>query len=87
MTDEWDPSIPEHKEIAYGIEIGDGIAEMRNFASARKALKTVGFNVEMDDDLADKGDAIPWYYPLEVCFTFISPEYNEVTRAHSYISG
>lgn len=66
MTDDWDPSIPEHKAIAHGIEIGDGIAEMRNMGSARRALKTVGYVVEMDDDLADKGDEIPWYYPLEV---------------------
>jgi len=65
MTDDWDPSIPEHKDIAYGIELGDGIAEMRNIASARKALKTVGYTVEVDDDLADKGDEIAWYYPLE----------------------
>jgi len=66
MTDDWDPSIPEHKAIAHGIEIGDGIAEMRNIAAARKALNTVGYIVEMDDDLADKGDEVPWYYPLEV---------------------
>jgi len=65
MTDDWDPSIPEHKAIAHGIEIGDGIAEMRNIAAARKALNTVGYIVEMDDDLADKGDEVPWYYPLE----------------------
>lgn len=66
MTDEWDPSIPQHKAIAYGIEIGDGIAEMRNMKAARDALNTVGFTIEQEDDLADKGDEIPWYYPLEV---------------------
>ncbi|CAD6890313.1 unnamed protein product, partial [Tilletia laevis] len=31
MTDEWDASNPEHKRIAHGIEIGDGIPEMRRF--------------------------------------------------------
>ena len=25
MTDDWDPSIPEHKELAHQIEIGIGI--------------------------------------------------------------
>ncbi|KAF8306033.1 delta-sterol C-methyltransferase [Clavulina sp. PMI_390] len=65
MTDAWDPSIPEHKAIAHGIEIGDGIAEMRNMAAARKAIHSVGYQVEADEDLADMGDEIPWYYPLE----------------------
>ncbi|CAD6956550.1 unnamed protein product [Tilletia controversa] len=31
MSDEWDASNPEHKRIAHGIEIGDGIPEMRRF--------------------------------------------------------
>lgn len=65
MTNEWDPSIPEHKKIAHGIEIGNGIPEMRNAHAARSALKSVGFEIELEDDLADKGDDIPWYYPLE----------------------
>lgn len=73
MADHWDPSIPEQKAIAYEIEIGNGIAEMRTMATARKALKTVGYQVEMDDDLADKGDEIPWYYPLEVRASCTSP--------------
>jgi len=65
MTDAWDPSNPEHKTIAHGIEVGDGIAEMRTYAQARKALKTVGFDVELDEDLAERPDEVPWYYPLE----------------------
>jgi sterol 24-C-methyltransferase len=54
MTDAWDPSIPEHKEIAHGIELGDGIAEMRTIADARKAIKSVGFNIIHEEDLADR---------------------------------
>ncbi|EPQ26966.1 uncharacterized protein PFL1_05601 [Pseudozyma flocculosa PF-1] len=65
MTDAWDPSIPEHKRIAHGIEVGDGIPEMRSIEAARSALKTVGFEIEHEEDLADRGDKIPWYYPLE----------------------
>lgn len=65
MTDTWDPSIAEHKHIAHGIEVGDGIPEMRNIAAARQALKTVGFEILHEEDLADRGDKIPWYYPLE----------------------
>lgn len=65
MTDKWDPSIPEHKELAHGIEIGNGIPEMRPIALATQAIKNVGFNLTHDEDLADRSDAIPWYYPLE----------------------
>ncbi|WVW83092.1 hypothetical protein I302_105110 [Kwoniella bestiolae CBS 10118] len=65
MTDEWDPTNPEHKRIAHGIEVGDGIPEMRNLTAARNALKTVGFELEHEEDLADRGDVVPWYYPLE----------------------
>jgi len=65
MTDKWDPSNPEHKRIAHGIEIGDGIPEMRTTAEARDALRTVGFEILHEEDLAERPDPIPWYYPLE----------------------
>lgn len=50
---------------------------MRTIANARNALKSVGFELQHEDDLANRecivnfyayspgGDAIPWYYPLE----------------------
>ena len=69
MTDAYDPSIPEHKAIAHGIEIGDGIAEMRTTADARKALHAVGFEVLHEEDLAERPDPVPWYYPLEGDFS------------------
>lgn len=65
MTDSWDPKNPVHKKIAHGIEVGDGIPEMRPIAAARNALETVGFKIEHEEDLADRGDKIDWYYPLE----------------------
>ncbi len=65
MTDAWDPSIPSHKELAHGIEIGNGIPEMRPLAMARQAIKTVGFELVHEEDLADRPDPVPWYYPLE----------------------
>ncbi|KAL7423949.1 Delta(24)-sterol C-methyltransferase [Cryptotrichosporon argae] len=65
MTDAWDASNPEHKKIQHGIELGDGIAEMRTLSDARKALKAVGFEIVHEQDLADVGDEVPWYYPLE----------------------
>ncbi|KAF5357246.1 hypothetical protein D9756_006668 [Leucocoprinus leucothites] len=65
MTDDWDPSIPEHKALAHQIELGNGIPEMRPLRLARDALKNVGFEIEHEEDLADRPDPIPWYYPLE----------------------
>jgi sterol 24-C-methyltransferase len=78
MTDKWDPSNPEHKAVAHGIEVslsqpselvwsqvGDGIAEMRPFEAARKAIKSVGFEVLHEEDLADRDDKVKWFTPLE----------------------
>jgi sterol 24-C-methyltransferase len=65
MTEAWDPSIPEHKTIAHQIELGNGIPEMRSIKRSREALETVGFQIEHEEDLADRPDPVPWYYPLE----------------------
>jgi len=65
MTDRWDPSIPAHKTLAHEIELGNGIPEMRPWTKARQAFHTVGFDVEHEEDLAERPDAVPWYYPLE----------------------
>lgn len=65
MTDAWDPSIPEHKELAHQIELGNGIPEMRHLHKARAALENVGFEILHEEDLADRPDEVPWYYPLE----------------------
>jgi sterol 24-C-methyltransferase len=65
MTDAWDPSIPEHKALAHEVEIGNGIPEVRPIAMSRQALRTVGFQVEHEEDLAERPDEVRWYYPLE----------------------
>jgi len=65
MTDRWDPALPAHKDIAHGIEIGDGIAEMRSISACRAAFQNVGFEVLHEEDLAERRDPVPWYYPLE----------------------
>ncbi|KAG8878283.1 Delta(24)-sterol C-methyltransferase [Tulasnella sp. 331] len=65
MTDIYDPSNPEHRRIAHNIEIGDGIPQMRTRSDSRRALISVGFSIEHEEDLADRPDPIPWYYPLE----------------------
>lgn len=65
MTDAWDPSIPEHIKLQHELEFGNGIPEMRPIKKAREALISVGFRIEHEEDLAERGDEVPWYYPLE----------------------
>ncbi|KAI8071230.1 sterol 24-C-methyltransferase [Gongronella butleri] len=65
MTDDFDESIPHHHEIAHGIEKGNGIPKMRPTRECLQALKNVGFEIEIHQDLANMGDTINWYYPLE----------------------
>jgi sterol 24-C-methyltransferase len=65
MTDSWDPSIPEHKALAHEIELGNGIPEVRHLSKARAAIKSAGFHLEHEEDLAERHDVVPWYYPLE----------------------
>lgn len=65
MTDKWDPAEPSHVALQHEIELGNGIPEMRPIATARAALQTVGFTLEHDEDLAERPDVVPWYYPLE----------------------
>jgi hypothetical protein len=38
---------------------------MRSVAKSREALRTVGFEVEHEEDLAERPDEVKWYYPLE----------------------
>lgn len=38
---------------------------MRTIAECLQALKNVGFEIEIQQDLADMGDQVKWYYPLE----------------------
>ncbi|GAA5829011.1 hypothetical protein JCM5353_000869 [Sporobolomyces roseus] len=64
MTEKWDASNPVHKKIAHDIELGDGIPEMRSIDRCRQAIKTVGYEIVHEEDLADRGDEVPWYYSL-----------------------
>lgn len=71
MTDAYDESNEEHRKIAYGIEVGDGIPKMYKREVAEQALKNVGFQIEFERDLADVDDEIPWYYPLSGQFKYV----------------
>jgi sterol 24-C-methyltransferase len=79
MTDKYDETNPEHRKIAYEIEIGDGIPKMYDINVARQALKNVGFELEFEQDLADMGDSIPWYYPLTGEWKYVQSLYDIAT--------
>lgn len=64
MTESYDEKNPEHRRIAHGIEIGNGIPKMFKSSDVLAALENVGFEIVTSEDLADVGDAIDWYYPL-----------------------
>lgn len=64
MTDRFDESNPEHRAIRLGIERGNGIVNMRTSAEAIEAIQAAGFVLEHEEDLAERPDPIPWYYPI-----------------------
>ena len=64
MTDRFDESNAEHRAIRLGIERGNGISHMRPRTDAIAAMKAVGFELELEEDLAERPDRHPWYYPL-----------------------
>lgn len=64
MTDKYDNDNPAHRKIRLDIEIGDGISNMEKIEVALAAIKAAGFELEMNEDLADRPDVLPWYWPL-----------------------
>ena len=64
MTENYDNNNLAHREIRLGIEQGDGIANMDTIPVALKAMKDAGFELELHEDLADREDPAPWYWPL-----------------------
>lgn len=64
MTDKYDNDNPKHREIRLGIEQGDGISNMEKIEVALAAMRKAGFVLEMNEDLAERDDAYPWYWPL-----------------------
>lgn len=65
MTDAYDNENPAHRKIRLGIEQGDGISNMVRISEGLQAIKDAGFELEVHEDLADRDDARPWYYPLD----------------------
>lgn len=64
MTEAYNPNDPHHREIRLGIEQGNGISNMVKVSEALRAIRAAGFVLEHHEDLADRVDVSPWYYPL-----------------------
>ncbi|KAL5614269.1 hypothetical protein BROUX41_004379 [Berkeleyomyces rouxiae] len=64
MTEDYDNENLEHREIRLGIELGDGISNMCKISEGVAAMKAAGFELILHEDLADRDDPYPWYWPL-----------------------
>ncbi|KAF2097252.1 hypothetical protein NA57DRAFT_77506 [Rhizodiscina lignyota] len=71
MTDAYDNTNPQHREIRLGIEQGNGISNMEKIEVALKAVEAAGFELEFKEDLADRDDSMPWYWPLSGNFKYM----------------
>ncbi|TLD07620.1 hypothetical protein PgNI_11040 [Pyricularia grisea] len=64
MTDDYDNDNLHHRDIRLKIELGNGISNMVPISEGEAAMKAAGFEILKTDDLAQKGDELPWYWPL-----------------------
>lgn len=76
VTDKYDPTNEQHRRIAHGIELGDGLPPMETARHVDAAVKAAGFNLLEAYDIAAKKDAhpaksAPWYEPLDGNYTSI----------------
>ena len=65
MTERYDDDDPKHRKIRLDIEKGDGIANMVKASEAVRAIEAAGFEMLAHEDLADRPDPSPWYWPLD----------------------
>ncbi|KAF1812803.1 hypothetical protein P152DRAFT_396129 [Eremomyces bilateralis CBS 781.70] len=79
MTDNYNPKDARHRQIRLDIEIGDGISNMEPVDVAIKAIKDAGFELEVNEDMADRPDAIPWYWPLSGDFKYLGSMFDFLT--------
>lgn len=52
---------------------------MVKISEALRAIKAAGFELEFHDDLATRGDEVPWYYPLAGEFKYARTLYDLLT--------
>ncbi|KAI9721073.1 MAG: Delta(24)-sterol C-methyltransferase [Candelaria pacifica] len=72
MTENYNNDNPHHRETRLAIEQGDGISNMVKVSEGLQAIQNAGFILEKHEDLADRPDRIPWYYPLAGDWKYMS---------------
>lgn len=81
MTDEYNNDNAEHRKIRLGIEQGDGISNMVRVSEGLSAIQKAGFDLLHHEDLADRDDPVPWYYPLAGSFKHMTSAWDVLTIA------
>ena len=79
MTEKYDNDNLPHREIRLGIEQGDGISNMDTIPVALKAMKDSGFELMHNEDLADREDPAPWFWPLSGELKYLSTPFDLFT--------
>ncbi len=65
LTDAYDNGNLHHRRCRLDIEQGDGIANMTTASAALDAMRAAGFELLESENLADREDSSPWYWPLD----------------------
>lgn len=79
MTEKYDNDNLHQREIRLGIEQGDGISNMDTIPVALKAIKDAGFELIHNEDLADREDPAPWYWPLSGDLKYLTTPFDLFT--------
>jgi sterol 24-C-methyltransferase len=64
LTDQFSSTDHHHTAIRLGIERGNGIPSLQTTAHAQDAMKAVGFDLLIVEDLATRDDPLGWWNPL-----------------------
>mmetsp|Transcript_11670 Transcript_11670/g.35598 ORF Transcript_11670/g.35598 Transcript_11670/m.35598 type:complete len:355 (+) Transcript_11670:79-1143(+) len=68
VTDAYDPTNEEHRQVRFGIEKGNGLPETVHYRTVLDALKKVGFVVEDAFDATERCE-VPWWTVLSSTFS------------------
>ena len=79
LTETYNADDPDHRRVSLGIEQGDGISQLFTISDAREGLINAGFEITYEENLAQKGDVVPWYYPLAGDLTQVRSLWDLVT--------
>jgi len=64
MTDAFDPENSEHQKVKKGIEIGNGLPDIRTCKQVDEALRQAGFEIVETEDLCETAQ-VTWYEELD----------------------